>query len=171
MSTAEWGLLLGVVGTVTGTGGLVFRIYEWRMTNRPRIRVKGSACAAVPGNRFYYGDRLSPTHFSVGVVNIGKRPITVKSVGFQEVKRTFTRRRARQWLFEGIPGQLPARLAQTQDDVILYTDIGGELGEEVTSGLKVMPFCKDAEGHTHKGKTDEHFKRFVRSQKRQGEVT
>lgn len=160
MDVDWWARGIGVAALVIAIGGFAWRVFEWWLTNRPRIRVKGSACTAVSGNRFYYGDSFSPTHFSVAVVNIGKRPITVTSVGFEEIRLPLTRRRTRYYLFTGIPGQLPTRLDQAQD-VTVYAGIGGELGEEVKSGLKVVPFCKDAEDHVHKGKTDEHFKRFV----------
>jgi hypothetical protein len=158
MSTAEWGIVLGLVGTITGTSGLLWRVFEWWMAGRSRLKVIGSAGQATPGGGQIWmarGERFGESHVIVDVINVSRRPITVSQVGFlhRAERRSLT-------IIPAIPQQLPVRL-ETGEKVTVFGDAQRFLEEagETTDGF--VSYCEDAEDRTYTGKVDWHFRRLM----------
>jgi len=69
-------LLLAIYGAVLSTIGIIWKIYS----DRPKIKVKASF------GLIDYGGRIDDKSFLVGVVNRGRRPVTLSSVGIRAGK-------------------------------------------------------------------------------------
>jgi len=69
-------LLLAVYGAILSTIGIIWKIYS----DRPRIKVKASF------GLIYYEDKVGSTSFLVGIVNKGRRSVTLSSVGIRAGK-------------------------------------------------------------------------------------
>ena len=157
MSTAEWGVLLGIIGSVTGMASLVWRVFEWWEARRPVIKVLGSAgrLAEAPDGQevVLYGPRFGePGVVTVNVINKGRRA-TVTKVGF------YDRESGVRYHIVHRAGQLPAVLDRGQSALV-----AGNLDrilEKVSAPGRLLPYCEDAEGRMYTGKVDGHFKRAV----------
>ena len=157
MSTAEWGVLLGAIGTVTGTFGLLWRVFEWWDARRPSIQVTASAGRLITGGGRPFvasGERFGdPDLVTVTAICKG-RTATVTKCGFYDRKTKVQ---------YGIPlpifGELPAKLER--GEAVTIAARAEALTEEVDSFEHIVPFCEDAEGRTYSGKTDDHFRRLV----------
>jgi len=70
------GLILGIIGTVTGVGALAWEVITWRRSG-PVVTVK--VIQALPT----YGDHVGDPLTSVTATNSGRAPVTVTSWGLQ----------------------------------------------------------------------------------------
>ena len=70
------GLILGIIGTVTGVGALAWEVITWKRSG-PVVRVK--VTQALPTYSDHVGDPLT----SVTATNSGRAPVTVTSWGLQ----------------------------------------------------------------------------------------
>jgi hypothetical protein len=91
-------LILGVIGTVTGIGGLVWQLLTWRR-NGPIVKVIGDSPIPYVGRTGVAG---------VTAWNEGRSPVTVTSCGLQELDGEVF------YPGQPLPGsdQLPFRLEQ-----------------------------------------------------------
>ena len=156
MSTAEWGIVLGLIGTLTGTGTLFWRVIEWYLSGRPRLKVVGSAGRQGqqgPQPIVLYGERFGePDLITVTAICKGS-PLTVTKAGFYD-DNCGTR-----YHIAPLFGHLPARL-QRGESVVVAGRADALIGE-VDSLERLFPYCEDAEERTYRGKTDGHFKHLV----------
>jgi hypothetical protein len=167
MSADWWARGLSIGAVAIAFGGFIWARLEWRAAGRPRMKVIGSAGhiqrAQDGGLALLRGERFGEDWVIIDAINTSRRALTVESVGFLDYGG-FLRRRKRG--FYGIwprAGQLPRRLDPGEK-----VSVEGDpkpVFEALRSGARLVPFCQDAEGRIHKGRQDEHFRRFARRAK------
>jgi hypothetical protein len=167
MTTAEWGVLLGAIGTVTGTAGLFWRVFEWWRNNRLDVQVVGSAGQVLMSDSGVFvgkGGRFRESEVVVYVINRSRREVTVDAAGFL-VERPKRGQPYAMWI--NPRGLLPAKLSRGERAQVLA---GVEnLQGAVAAGTRLVPFCRDAEGHVHRGKNDEYFEGWVKRMRESGQ--
>ena len=156
MSADWWARGLGISGIALGAGGIVWRWFEWWASGRSRMKVIASAGRVEEtgiGLLRMRGGQFGVNAIVIEAVNTCRRAVTVEAVGFLD-------RRARsEYMVGPQPGQLPATLNPGQR-VAIRGDPQGFL-EAVRSGARLVPFCRDVEGKVHKGKQDQHLRKFI----------
>jgi hypothetical protein len=70
-------VLAAWVGAVTGAGGILWDVYKWKASARPKLRV-----SVTPGMKVHPRQRGDPTYVSVQVSNVGTSPTTIQNFGF-----------------------------------------------------------------------------------------
>jgi hypothetical protein len=158
MTVDWWARGLAIGGIVLGASGIVWRWFEWWIAGRARLKVVASAGQVQWSPHFsgiLYGERFGESSIIVTVINTSRRLVIAEAVGFLD-----DRGKARYYL-ASLPGhRFPATLNQGER-VSGWAD-PGTFVEALRSGAQLVPFCKDTEGKIHKGKEDEHFRRFRR---------
>jgi hypothetical protein len=102
------------------------------------------------------GDRFRDSEVVVYVINRSKREVTVNSAGFFAKDRK-TGQLHLLWI--NPRGLLPTKLSRGERTQVLA---GAEnLERAVGAGMRLVPFCRDAEGHVHRGKNDEYLEGWV----------
>ena len=157
MSTAEWGVALGAIGTISGVGGLLWRVFEWVTVRRRAVKVMAFAEQFHPARNqgeIVPLEKVAWSGVRIHLINEG-RPISVDSVGLQD------RKTGKQYVVFG-PEGLPAQL-QTHGTLDIYGDPGEEWKAVVRAGSTFTPYAEDGEGHTYKGWHDKAFDLRVRA--------
>ncbi len=151
MSTAEWAILFGSVGAVTGIGSLLLGIFEWGMSRRRAIKVIAFVEQFWPAR--YQGEivPLEERDWSgirLHLVNEG-RLVAIDLAGFLD------RKTGKQYVFHG-PDEFPAQLHPHE-----LIDVRGQPAEEwrgaLRKGATFIPYAKDTGGRTYRGKYDKDF--------------
>jgi hypothetical protein len=158
MSVDWWARGLGIAGIVLAAGTIIWHWFEWWIAGRARLKVVASAGRFQWSPHFsgiLYGKGVEASSIIITVINTSRRVVTVQAVGFLQ------RRGEWRCLLAPLPGRrFPATLGQGEN-VSGWAD-PETFVEALRSGARLVPFCKDTEGKIHKGKEDEHFRRFRR---------
>lgn len=160
MSVDWWARGLGISGIVLGAGGIAWRWFEWWATGRSRMKVIASAGSIQEtgiGLVRVRGEGFGVNSITIEAINTCRRAITIDAVGFIDPQ---TRS---EYMVGPQPGQLPATLDPGQR-VTIRGDPEHFL-EVLRPGARLVPFCRDVEGKVHKGKQDQHLRKFIRRAK------
>ena len=158
MDVDWWARGIGLAALIIALGGLGWRLLEFWLTGRADIKVLGSAGTAQQTNaglKLRRGERFGYSLVLVDIINSGRRAVTIDTAGFWVPSST----RMSQ-IEPGIPDTLPKRL-HPGDSVVVIGDALAFLDSQTEDLSKLRPYCEDAEGQTHKGKTDHHFRQLV----------
>jgi hypothetical protein len=154
---------IAIYGAVTGTVGavgVIWRIFEWWLNNRLDVQVVGSAGQVFVSDSQPFvgrGGRFRDSEVVVYVINRSRRDVIVDAAGFL-VKRP---KKGQPYRLDINPrGLLPTKLSRGEKTQVLA---GAEnLQAAVEAGMRLVPFCRDAEGQIHRGKNDEYFEGWVK---------
>lgn len=155
MDTDWWARGIGLAALVVALASLGWLLIEYRLTGRASVEVVGSAGltqATEAGPKLFQGKRFGFSHVVVEVINKGRRPVNIETVGFRVPGGT----RLIQ-MEPGIPETLPRRLDPGEKVTVLST------AESFLEGHSddlddLRPYCKDAEGQMHAGKVNHHYR-------------
>jgi hypothetical protein len=70
------GLILGIIGAITGVAALAWQVITWRQSGAV---IAVTACQAFPA----FGDHVGEQHVNVSACNSGRSPVTVKGWGLR----------------------------------------------------------------------------------------
>ena len=138
--------------------GLGWRLLEFWQSGRANIKVLGSAGTAQTTNagpKLLRGRRFGYSLVVVDIINRGRRPAVIHTAGFLVPGSD-----RRSQIEPGVPDTLPKRL-DPGDSVEVLGDAQAFLESQTEDLGKLRPYCIDAEGRTHKGNTDIHFRQLV----------
>ncbi len=158
MDVDWWARGIGLAALVIALIGLGWRLLEFWLTGRADLKVVGSAGTAqdtAAGRKLMRGKRFGYSLVIVDIINGGRRPATIDVAGFLVPGSD----RMSQ-IEPGIPDTLPKRL-DPGESVVVLGDARTFLEAQTEDLGKLRPYCKDAEGQTHLGKVDGHFRQLV----------
>lgn len=158
MDVDWWARGIGIAALVLALAGVLLRLLEFLLSGRARIKVVGSAGTVQPtaaGLKLLRGKRFGYSLVVVDIINTGRRPVTIDTVGF----RVPGSKRLTQ-LEPGVLETLPARL-EPGERTTVTSQAHSFLENQIELPSKLRPYCNDAEGRTHLGALDHHFHQLV----------
>lgn len=160
MSADWWARGLSIGSFCVASLALLWHPVQWWLSGRSRMKVIASAGLIQEtgiGLLRLRGEGYGVNSIIIEAINTCRRTVTIEAVGFLD------RRTRGEYMVGPQPGQLPATLNPGQR-VAIRGDPQGFL-EAVRSGGRLVPFCRDVEGKVHKGKQDQHLRKFIRRAK------
>lgn len=138
-----------LLASVALYGAVLSTVNWWQASKKERRLIKIAASTALPT---YPDGSVGNAFAKVEAVNIGRRKVTIGSLGFQleDGKRLFSLQA------NPLPGVQDTHLPVTLEDgdraFVHFSYHGLGLGLARTGKCKIVPYCEDSAGAIYKGK-------------------